>query len=125
MPGRSWRSICALALIAGGVAALVTQALAPTQPNLLTIDREPVTIGHDASHVKTEAGWPARYAHAKSPDDDLALVAVPGSAEVWSMPPRDSCIGWGTSMERDSTPCQAGRAGGSENGRLMKPGHPV
>jgi hypothetical protein len=101
MPSRSWRALCALALIAAGGAALAAQAPPTTQPKLLTIDRERIKTGHDAAHVKTEAGWPAAYAKVKSPDYYLALVSMTGSNEVWFMTPRDSYTGWGKSMERE------------------------
>jgi len=103
---RSWRSMCALALVAAGGAALVAQSLPTTQPKLLTINRERIKTGHDAAHVKTEAGWPALYAQAKSPDYYLALVSMTGPAEVWFMTPRDSYTGWGKSMERDEANSQ-------------------
>ena len=101
MSPRSWRSLCAFALLAAGGGALVAQSLPTSQPKLLTISRERIKVGHDSAHVKTEAGWPAAYTQAKSPDYYLALVSMTGSAEVWFITPRDSYTGWGRSMERD------------------------
>jgi hypothetical protein len=101
MSVRSWRSICALALLAAGGAALVAQSLPTSQPKLLTITRERIKTGHDAAHLTTEAGWPAAYAQAKSPDYYLALVSMTGSAEVWFVSPRDSYTAWGKSMESE------------------------
>jgi hypothetical protein len=103
MSVRSWRSICAFVAIVVGGAALLAQSLPTTQPTLLTINRERIKTGHDAAHVKTEAGWPALYAQAKSPDYYLALASMTGSAEVWFLTPRDSYTGWGKSMEREES----------------------
>jgi len=102
MSVRFWRSLCALALLAAGGAALVAQSLPTTQPKLLTITRERIKTGHDAAHVKTEVGWPAAYAQAKSPDYYLALVSITGSAEVWFLSPRDSYAAWGKTMESEA-----------------------
>lgn len=101
MSVRSWSPLCALALLVAAGAALVAQSLPTTQPKLLTITRERIKTGHDAAHVKTEAGWPAAYAQVKSPDYYLALVSMTGTTEVWFMTPRDSYTGWGKSMERE------------------------
>ena len=77
------------------------QALPTTQPTLLQIYREQVKTGHAAAHAKTEAGWPAAFAKAKSPDFYLALASMTGPQTVWFLSPWDSYTAWGKSMARD------------------------
>lgn len=77
------------------------QALPTTQPQLLQIIREQVKVGHAAAHVKTEAGWPAAFAKAKSPDYYLAMVSMTGPQVVWYVAPWESYTAWGKSMARD------------------------
>lgn len=95
------RSIPALALLAAGVTTAYGQALPTSQPKLLTIYREQVKPGHIAAHAKTEAGWPAAFAKAKSPDYYLALASMTGPNEAWFISPWDSYTTWGKSMARD------------------------
>jgi hypothetical protein len=77
------------------------QALPTTQPTLLQIYREQVKTGHAAAHVKTEAGWPAAFAKAKSPDYYLALSSMTGPQTVWFLSPWESYTAWDKSMARD------------------------
>ena len=77
------------------------QALPTAQPKLLQIYREQVKTGHAAAHVKTEAGWPAAFAKAKSPDYYLALSSMTGPQVAWFISPWDSYTAWGRSMARD------------------------
>ena len=57
--------------------------LPTSQPNLITIAREEVKLGRDADHAKVEAGWPAAYEKAKSPDYYLAMTSTTGAPEAW------------------------------------------
>src|SRR6185436_7635458 len=50
----------------------IAQTLPTSQPNMITIVREEVKLGRDADHANVEAGWPAAYEKAKSPDYYLA-----------------------------------------------------
>ncbi len=77
------------------------QALPTSQPKLLQIYQEQIKIGHDADHAATEAGWPAAFGQAKSPDYYLAMASVTGPSQVWFVSPLDSYAAWGKSMERD------------------------
>lgn len=92
------RSLPALALIAAGAATAWGQALPTSQPKMLTIYREQIKVGHAGAHVKTEAGWPAAFAKAKSPYYYLALVSITGPSEAWFLSPWDSYASWGKSM---------------------------
>ena len=93
--------IAAAVLLVAGAASALAQALPTTQPTLLQIYREQVKTGHAAAHVKTEAGWPAAFAKAKSPDYYLALSSMTGPQVVWFISPWDSYTAWGKSMARD------------------------
>jgi hypothetical protein len=90
----------AAVLLTGAVSAF-GQALPTSQPRLLQIYREQVKTGHAAAHAKTEAGWPAAFAKAKSPDYYLALSSMTGPQTVWFLSPWDSYTTWGKSMSRD------------------------
>jgi hypothetical protein len=75
--------------------------LPTSQPNLLTITREEVKLGRDADHAKVEAGWPAAYEKAKSPDYYLAMTSITGAPEAWYVAPYASHGAIGDSMKRD------------------------
>lgn len=49
-----------------------SQGMPTSQPALIQITREEVKTGHNAMHSAFEAGWPAAYAKAKSPNYYLA-----------------------------------------------------
>jgi hypothetical protein len=63
------------------------QSLPQSQPALLTIVREEIKPGRGADHAKHEAGWPAAYEKAKSPDFYLAMTSLTGPAEAWYLTP--------------------------------------
>jgi hypothetical protein len=90
-----------LTLVVSTVAA--AQGLPTTQPNLLTIVREEVKVGREAEHTRIEAGWPAAYEKAKSPDYYLALVAMTGPLEAWYVATYQSHAALGESMKREDT----------------------
>lgn len=79
----------------------VTAQLPTTQPALLTIAREEVKLGRDADHAKVEAGWPAAYEKAKSPDYYLALTSMTGAPEAWYIAPYASNAALGDSFKRE------------------------
>jgi len=95
------RRLYAFALFAAGGSALVAQQLPTTQPGILTIYREHIKTGQDAAHAKNEAGWPAAFGQASSPDHYLAMASMTGPSEVWFVQPWDSYTAWGKSMDRD------------------------
>jgi len=78
------------------------QGVPTSQPNLVQITREEVKTGHNAMHSVYEAGWPAAYAKAKSPNYYLALVAITGPNEAWYISPYSSHAALGESMKRAS-----------------------
>lgn len=59
------------------------QGTPTSQPTMLNITRELVKVGHAEEHARTEAGWPAAYTKAKSPENYLALVSMTGRPEAW------------------------------------------
>ncbi len=67
------------ALVFASLPAALAQGLPKSQPKLLTIVREEVKVGRAAEHARHEAGWPAAYEKAKSPDYYLALSSITGS----------------------------------------------
>src|SRR5262245_18693750 len=79
----------------------LAQGLPTTQPNLITILREEVKLGRDLDHARIEAGWPAAYEKAKSPDYYLALVAVTGPPEAWYVSAFASHAAIGDSWKRE------------------------
>jgi len=88
-----------LSTLVPGVA--VAQALPTSQPNMITIVREEVKVGRDADHAKIEAGWPAAYEKAKSPDYYLAMTSMTGASEAWYVTPYTSHAAMGDSFKRE------------------------
>ena len=76
--------------------------LPTSQPSYLTIVREEVKLGRTADHERIEAGWPAAYEKAKSPDYYLAYVSTTGRNEAWFITPYESHKAMGDSMKRES-----------------------
>ncbi|HEV8400860.1 MAG TPA: hypothetical protein VGQ18_13600 [Gemmatimonadales bacterium] len=90
-------------LCAGATPALAqTPGLPTSQPSLLTIVREEVKVGRTAEHARIEAGWPAAYERAKSPDYYLAMVSMTGPSEAWYISPYASHAAIGESMKREA-----------------------
>lgn len=81
--------------------AAIAQTLPTSQPNMLTIVREEVKLGRDADHAKLEAGWPAAYEKAKSPDYYLAMISMTGAPEAWYVAPYASHAAIGDGLKRD------------------------
>jgi len=94
-----------LAIVALGLTALsvntIAQGLPTAQPNFVTVVREEVKIGRNAEHQRIEAGWPAAYEKAKSPDYYLAYVSMTGRPEAWYVQAFDSHKALGDSMKRE------------------------
>jgi len=92
-------SMSALAL--GGMNVVLSQDLPKTQPKLITIWREEVKLGRSAEHAKNEAGFPAAFEKAKSPDYYLAMTSLTGPSEAWYVIPAESHAALAASMKRD------------------------
>lgn len=75
--------------------------LPTSQPKLLTIVREEVKPGRGADHAAHEAGWPAAFEKAKSPDYYLAMTSLTGSPEAWYVAPQESHAAIAASMKRE------------------------
>ena len=75
------------ALLCAGAGLAVAQGLPTSQPTLLTIFREQVKLGRAAEHGRIEAGWPAEFAKAKSPNYYLAMTSLTGASEAWFVVP--------------------------------------
>lgn len=88
-----------LSIVAPHVA--LAQTLPASQPNLITIAREEVKLGRDADHAKIEAGWPAAYEKAKSPDYYLAMTSMTGAPEAWYITAYASHAAIGDSLKRE------------------------
>ena len=78
------------------------QGIPTSQPNLIQINREEVKTGHNAMHAAFEAGWPAAFAKAKSPNYYLAMVSITGPNEAWYVTPFASNAALGESMKLES-----------------------
>jgi hypothetical protein len=89
-----------LALAAGGTTTALAQGIPTTQPKFLHVIREQVKVGRSADHSKWEAGWPAAFEKAKSPDTYIALESITGPAEVLYVVPSASQAAYGESMAR-------------------------
>jgi hypothetical protein len=84
------------------ITASAQSGLPTSQPNYLTIVREEVKLGRASEHERIEAGWPAAYQKAKSPDYYLALVSATGRPEAWYIQAFDSHKALGESMKREN-----------------------
>ena len=67
---------------------------------MVTIVREEVKVGREADHAKIEAGWPAAFGKANSPDYYLAMVSMTGQPEAWYVIPSASNAAIGERMAR-------------------------
>ena len=91
-------------LCIGATAALAQgQALPTSQPALLTIFREQVKVGRGAEHERIEAGWPAAFAKAKSPNYYLAATSLTGPQEAWFLAPFASNAAYGDELKLESS----------------------
>lgn len=97
-----------LTLACGAPAVVYAQAtgLPTAQPSLVTIIREQVKVGRAAEHARIEAGWPAAYGRANSPDYYLAMTSMTGTPEAWYLVPSASHAAYAETMRRDG-PMQA------------------
>lgn len=75
--------------------------LPTSQPKMLTIIREYLKPGMAADHAKHEAGWPAAFEKAKSPDYYIALSSLTGAPQVWYVVPVESHAVLAASMKRE------------------------
>src|SRR5438477_11423188 len=76
------------------------EGLPTTQPTLVTIIREEVKVGRTAEHARNEAGWPAAFGRANSPDYYLAMTSITGMPEAWYIIPSASNAAYGEAMMR-------------------------
>lgn len=82
--------------------AQAQDGLPAAQPPRLMIIREQVKAGQSAAHVRHEAGWPAAFAKANSPDYYIALTSITGPTEAWYLIPWASHAAEAASMKRDA-----------------------
>jgi len=75
------------ALLLAGAGTALAQGLPTSQPALLQIFREQVKLGRTADHARIEAGWPAAFTKAKSPNYYLAMTSLTGASEAWFVVP--------------------------------------
>src|SRR2546423_13370901 len=78
------------------------QNLPTSQPNVLSIYREEVKVGHDAEHGKTEAAFVAMLEKAKFPYAGIALVTLTGQPEAWFVNPFESHAALGDFIKRQN-----------------------
>ena len=95
--------VSATLLTVGSASMALSQGIPTSQPNLISITREEVKTGHNAMHATHEAGWPAAFAKAKSPNYYLAMVSVTGPNEAWYVAPFASHSALGESMKLQTT----------------------
>jgi hypothetical protein len=67
---------------------------------MVTIIREDVKVGRTAEHARIEAGWPAAFGRANSPDYYLAMVSLTGTPQAWFIIPAASNAAYGEQMSR-------------------------
>jgi hypothetical protein len=89
------------ALLYAGVAA--AQGLPTSQPAQLTIYREQVKLGRGPEHARIEAGWPAAFAKAKSPNFYLAATSITGPNEAWFLAPFASNAAYADEMRLEES----------------------
>jgi len=75
--------------------------LPTSQPKMLTIVREEVKPGRSAEHARHEAGWPAAFEKAKSPDYYIAMTSLTGPSEAWYLIPTESHAAVAETMKRE------------------------
>lgn len=92
--------LAAVTLLLGVATPLAAQDLPTSQPKYLTIIREEVKIGRGADHARIEAGWPAAFERAKSPDYYLAMTSMTGVNEAWFIIPSASNAAMAEGMKR-------------------------
>ena len=97
----TFRRTLPLLFLISGTGVGLAQTLPTTQPNMLNITREEVKLGRAADHAKIEAGWPAAYEKAKSPNYYLALISMTGPTEAWYITPFESHAAIGDSLKRE------------------------
>src|SRR3989449_2831031 len=91
-------------LCIGATATLAQgQALPSSQPALITIYREQVKLGRGTEHERIEAGWPAAFAKAKSPNYYLAMTSLTGPNEAWFIVPFASNAAVADEMKLESS----------------------
>jgi hypothetical protein len=95
-------SITVATLLATSAGTAFAQGMPTSQPALITIVREDVKIGRAADHAKFEAGWPAAFEKAKSPDYYLAFVSMTGPSEAWYVTPYASHSAIGEGLKREA-----------------------
>lgn len=89
-------------LLLAAASPVFAQGMPTSQPALLTIVREDVKLGRSADHSRFEAGWPAAYAKAKSPDFYLAFTSMTGPNEAWYVVPHASHAAIAEGMKREA-----------------------
>jgi len=95
-------SYCLLTLLAlAGTLTARGQGLPQAQPKMLTIIREEVKPGRGPDHAKHEAGWPAAFEKAKSPDFYLAMTSMTGPNEAWYVIAQESHAAISETMKRE------------------------
>src|SRR5262245_44427523 len=92
--------VCSLTL--GVTLPALAQDLPKSQPKFITVIRESVKAGRAADHAKHEAGWPAAFEKAKSPDHYLAMTSLTGPNEAWYVIPWESHAALGETMKREN-----------------------
>ena len=91
-------------LCIGATAAQAQGPALPTaQPALITIYREHVKAGRATEHEGIEAGWPAAYAKARSPNYYLAMTSLTGANEAWFIAPFASNAAVADQMKLESS----------------------
>ncbi len=94
------RGLLIASVLIGIPYASAQNGLPAAQPKRLTIIREQVKVGQSSNHARNEAGWPAAFEKAKSPDYYIALTSMTGPTEAWYLIPSDSYAAEAAAMKR-------------------------
>ncbi len=100
---RTLLAVPSLLCITAGAVLAQNPPLPTSQPALLTIFREQVKVGRAAEHERIEAGWPAAFARARSPNYYLAATSLTGPSEAWFIAPFASNAAYGEELKLEST----------------------
>jgi len=106
MSTASKRILSVLPLLLLLPAALLAQGLPTSQPKYLRVIREDVKLGRNADHAKFEAGWPAAFERAQSPDYYIALESM-NNNEAWYVIPAASHAAMAEVQAREQDPAIA------------------
>lgn len=103
MNKRVLSSVLTLLYASVPVIAFAQNPVPTSQPSVLMVIREDVKYGHGADHESVEAGWPAAFAKAKSPQTYIGMTSLTGANEAWFVVPMTNWKALGDQMKFENS----------------------